>query len=777
MTASLGNVWPDDTAGGVVFLLDSRGATERKILLRSIEEHRPNGARFDVLDASLRQEKPVLVGADSGLPLDGADSRYFVPLRVSWQPSRTQPAASISLRDALAREPGAFRQRLLERRVPRPYEIVVGQGATLGELKRRLHEQRGGARIEADNLAGFVSRSALLALDRSERRLRGRRYKIPRMITEEVLGRPRLKAALAEIARESGRSIEDVNKEARSYLAEMAAGHTTFGMDLSAALGRYMYTRAFDPQIDLPAADLERIRRLMDAKPVAFGFTHKSHVDGFMLITMFHDLNLTPLHFFGGINMSFLGLGTLMKKSGAIFIRRSFQDNAVYKAVFRCYIDYLGEKRFPLLWAMEGTRSRTGKLMPLRYGMINYVASAYVRDTSPDLVMMPIALVYDQVPEVGDYDALQAGARKRPESASWFVDYIRRLKKPHGKIHVRFGHGVQLSDFVDLRQPGAALSQRDVQKIAFALAVDVNSVTPITVNSLITYVMLAHGHQALTMDELDGELVPLREWIRLSGLPTTADVSRWDGMILDRSLQLLAAHGVIDIDGSGLEPVYAIAASAARKAAYYRNGMIHFPVRSAIAELTLLTVGSTGAEALEQFRREALHLRDLLKFEFFFDGREEFIRSLERELELRAPGWRDIVVRGDTAARELVSSMPVILGHGTLRPFLEAYLLVAEALSMLPAGTPVDGKTLLARSHSLGRQRLLQHRIRCEESVSSSYFENAIQLAESRDLLGTAGDVQAGRQQFLQELTDAVSRTRFLASLADSRRYTARPNG
>jgi glycerol-3-phosphate O-acyltransferase len=163
--------------------------------------------------------------------------------------------------------------------------------------------------------------------------------------------------------------------------------------------------------------------------------------------------------------------------------------------------------------------------------------------------------------------------------------------------------------------------------------------------------------------------------------------------------------------------------------------MIHYPVRSAIAELSLLAVTATGEEALTQFHREALHLRDLLKFEFFFEGREEFIRSLEKELDLRSPEWRNMAARGEAAARELVSSLPVILGHGTLRAFLEAYLLVAEALSLLPHTTAVDSKMLLARSHALGRQRLLQHRIHCEESVSSSYFENAIKIAESRDLL------------------------------------------
>ena len=202
--------------------------------------------------------------------------------------------------------------------------------------------------------------------------------------------------------------------------------------------------------------------------------------------------------------------------------------------------------------------------------------------------------------------------------------------------------------------------------------------------------------------------------------------------------------------------------------------MIHYPVRSAIAELSLLTVTAHGDAALEQFRREALHLRDLLKFEFFFEGREEFLRSLEGELDARAPAWRDAVVRGRTAARALVASMPLILGHGTLRPFLESYLLVTEALSLEPPATSIDGKTLVARSHSLGRQRLLQHRIHCEESISSSYFENAIQIAESRGLLQPGAHVAAGRQLLLQELTAAVAGTNLLASLAQSRRYALR---
>jgi glycerol-3-phosphate O-acyltransferase len=230
---------------------------------------------------------------------------------------------------------GALRQRLLARRNPRSYQVIAGQSATLAALRRRLQAQRDSVEPNRDELADFVRKSAVLALDRAQRRLQGARYKIPRLLATEIFGRQRVQDALQRIATESGRTQVDVEREAHRYLKEMAAAHTPAGIDMAAALGRFLYTRAFDADIELAPGDLQRIRNLMNEKPVAFGSTHKSHIDGFMLVTMFHDHDMTPLHFFGGINMKFLGLGTLMKKGGAIFVRRSFQDNPVYKVVIK----------------------------------------------------------------------------------------------------------------------------------------------------------------------------------------------------------------------------------------------------------------------------------------------------------------------------------------------------------------------------------------------------------------------------------------------------------
>lgn len=767
MSAAAEHMPEPSAAAKCVYLLDWATATERSLLLEWIDARRGATERCEIVDLQVRQQPRRTPQPDPlGICMDAHPDGFFIPLRLVWAANAGSPVDRVTLRGLLR---GVLRPQWLARHKPGAWRVIEGRGATLADLRRRFLGQPGSGGADDAALAGFVRKSAVLALDREERRLLGIRYKIPRLLGTEILGRPRVVQAMRDIAAETGRDLDSVRREARACLNEMAAAHTPAGIDLAAALGRYLYTRGFDADIELAPGDLERIRELMNTKPVAFGFTHKSHVDGFMLVALFHDRDLTPLHFFGGINMSFFGLGTLMKKGGAIFLRRSFQDDPVYKVVFKNYIDYLGEKRFPLLWALEGTRSRTGKVMPFRYGMINYVASAYAHENSTDLILMPIAVTYDQIPEVDDYNALQAGATKRPESASWFLQYIRRLKRPHGKIHVRFGHGVQLSDFVRLRA-GGEVSKEDIQKIAFALAVDVSRVMPITVNALITFAMLTHGHQALTLDELVGELEPLRAWVKARALPATADLASWPDGILERSLQLLASNGVIRRDTSGLEPVYAVAPGAARMAAYYRNATVHFFVRGAIAEVALLAVQSTEAQATAEFRRQALQLRELLRFEFSFEEPAAFLQALEADLDSRLPGWLRAVEQGPAAIRNSLAALPIILSHGALRPFLEAYLLLAEALALQPPQQAVDRKALTARCLALGRQRLLQRRIRCEESVSSSYFENALELAARRGCLEPAANSAQARRDLLQELTAAVGKTQVLAALADSRR-------
>ena len=122
--------------------------------------------------------------------------------------------------------------------------------------------------------------------------------------------------------------------------------------------------------------DLQRVRDIVQTHPSMLLFTHKTYIDSIALTATLFENDFRMLHIFAGINMSFAGLGLLMRRSGGIFIRRKFQDKPLYKVVLRHYIGYLMEKRFPMTWAFEGTRSRTGKLMPPRYGLLKYVLEA-----------------------------------------------------------------------------------------------------------------------------------------------------------------------------------------------------------------------------------------------------------------------------------------------------------------------------------------------------------------------------------------------------------------
>ena len=761
-----------------VFLLECRSGVERRILMQWLKGQPAcvdidlSGKQVVVMRSRQKDSASAITAIAEWLesPLD----LYFLPVRILWSESDRAKASGVKLSRLVfgdRRTPGVISQRVLLWRDRNRAQALPAAGASVAELRDRLEIQDAGAGRDTGTLARFIYRQAMLALDRAERDVRGFRYKVPRLIEEEVLSKPRLVSALAREAERSGRGLEELLAEARVCLQEMAPQVSTFALDMMTAFGRYLYTRGFDSEVGCLPEDLERVRGLLRKHPVAFLMTHKSHIDGFLLWTLFHDLDFPPVHVFGGINMSFLGLGYLGRRAGAIFIRRNMAGDNVYKAVFKQYIDYLAEKRFPLLWALEGTRSRTGKLMPPRYGLINYVADSYLRQSTTDMVLLPVSVAYDQVPEVGDYIAEQRGVSKRPESASWFMQYISGLKNPFGKIHVRFGQGVALSQVIGEPRPGMKLSSLDIQKIAFQLAVDTNSVTPVLGSGLIAYVLSEHGTRAYFLSELQTELRAMLKYVRARSLPTAGIVELDDDEQLQVVLGQMVQTGLLQRFDEGSEPMYAIAPDSNVAASYYRNAIVHFLFVSAIAELCLLHVASNqGSDPLEVLQQEALRLRNLLKFEFFFAEKKEYLEALEHDLNLRMPGWRDKIEDGSAAVYQLLRQSQPLLAHGTLRPFLESYLVVAEALVLTPTTDLIDSKQLLKESMELGRQRVLQRRIQSQESVDKVYLENGILVAQDRDLLADDENARAGREGLYSELSALNRRTQFIASLAENRR-------
>lgn len=775
--------WPDAGDRRVVFLLDASSPLERRILEGWIERHRdeagPGGYEIATIPPSRRRGMPhdgrleTCVAASDGDPL-------LAPLRVAWEREKVEGVRPNPLRELLTvgdpRDPGRIRQAMILRRHPERCMIVAGEPAPLSALRERWRAAGGADPTHTTGLAEFVWRQAALALERAERRLRGARYKVPKLVREDILARPAFRAGVARLARETGRDEAKVSAEAAGYLREIAATHSPHVIDLTAHLIHVLYTQGYGA-LHFDRERLSELFSLTQRYPVVFLPSHKSNLDHLVLQYALHENGHPPNHTAGGINMNFFPVGPLVRRSGVFFIRRTFKDNPVYKFVLRQYIDYLVEKRFSMEWYIEGGRSRSGKLLPPRLGLLAYVVDAYRRGKAEDVFLIPVSIAYDQIQDVGDYVAEQRGAAKQKESFGWFVKLLRSLKRRFGDIHINFGEPLSVRSALG---PPAAPGEEPhpdedsiaLQKLAFEVAVRIDRVTPITPTSLVTLALLGVGDRALTLAEVCAVLRELVAYVRRRELPTTAALALDTPEDVRRALGALVDSGVVAKFDEGPETVYLIGPDKHLTAAYYRNTIIHFFVNAAIAELSLVHTAERGCEdAQGEFFEEALRLRDLLKFEFFFPDKDVFRTEIAAEVALHDARWQEALAIGGAEAAALLRRMQPFLAHRVLRPFLEAYQVVGDVLNRQPVDAPFDESDFLSRCLALGKQYQLQRQIRSAESVSRVLFQTALNLARNRGLVDPGGpDLAARRAVFAEEIRGAIRRVDAIDALDAGRR-------
>ena len=719
-----------------------------------------------------RLESEIAAGGD---PL-------MAPLRVAWFSASSDGLRHLSALDIVTmtdpRDPGPLRQRWTKARHPERARVVAGEPARLADLRRRWREGGGQDEAETTGLAEFVARQAALALERAERRLRGARYKVPRLVAEDILRRPAFRGGVARLARELGKPEEKVAEDAARYLAEIAATHDPFVIDVVAWLIRLLYTRGYGENIHYDKQRLESIYAKTQRHPVVFLPTHKSNLDHLVLQYVLHENGHPPNHTAGGINMNFFPIGPLVRRAGVFFIRRTFKDNETYKFVLRHYIDYLVEKRFSLEWYLEGGRSRSGKLLPPRFGMLAYVVDAWRRGKSEDVILLPVSIAYDQIQDVGEYVAEERGAGKERESFGWFLKVVRRLRRRYGDIHIRFGEPLSLRESFAAAQPHSGDEEPDerslaLQKLAFELSVRINRATPITPTSLVTLALLGVGDRSLTVEETAARLANLVDYVARRRLPTTEDIDLHRPEEVRRVLDHLVENGVVSCFAEGPEPVYAIRPEEFLTAAYYRNTVIHFFVTGSIAEVSVIAaMEAEGGDRLETFWSEAYALRDLLKFEFFFPNREAFREEMSQEMGLHDAGWEDKVRVGGKEAEALLLSIRPFNSHRVLRPFLEAYRVVGDSLARLAPGEHFDEARFISQCLALGKQYQLQRRVTRAESVSKVLFKNTLRLAANRRLLegGQGAETGERRREFSEEIRRAIRRVEAIDVLAAGRR-------
>jgi glycerol-3-phosphate O-acyltransferase len=758
-------------------LLDASTPVEREVLERWVNDARPNETPPDAVRTVNLPDSGADVNGSRLRALDetlnATDDPWLTPVRVVWRPVERNGRTEVHMRDVVLslgdpRHPRIRWQRWL-RSNPDRCRVVVGEPAQVSTLRKRWDGVSGEA-PEPDRFTQYVARQATLALERAETQLVGKQYKVPRLVREELLANARFRSGLRTLAERLGRDQETVTSESTAYLEEMVTGWSRLLVDLGVRLGRYNFRRSYDPELDLDENQVAEIREAAQTKPLVFLPSHKSNLDGLVMTVALHDSGLPRTHIFGGTNMAFWPIGPIFQHSGTVFIRRRIGDNDVYKFTLREYIAYLLEKRFSLQFYIEGTRSRTGKLSPPRLGLMNYVVDAYRQGRIDDVVLIPVSIAYDQIQEVGDFAREARGANKSAESIGWLIRAFREGSGRFGKIYVRFGEPLSLRDGLEAAGPSSteADERLALQKVAFEVSRRINAATPITATSLVTLSLLGAQGRALTLAQVVATVHDPLQYAISRHLPLAEHTELSSPEDIRQVLEELERHHVVMRYDEGAEPVFAIGPDQHLAAAFYRNTSIHFFLLGSIVQAALARAGQPGVEdPVATFWDAALSVRDLLKFEFFFEPREEFRAAIAAEVAMYDPEWEQHITTGPDAARDLLTSIRPFTAHSVLRSFLEAYGVVAAALVRHEADQ-LDEREFLAACLALGTQYRLQQRVASPESLSKPLFANGFKLAAAKGLLGADGDKDAQRC-FLDELRQAVRDVVVVAELSTAR--------
>jgi glycerol-3-phosphate O-acyltransferase len=588
----------------------------------------------------------------------------------------------------------------------------------------------------------------------------------------QLLAAPWYDQRLTQLANELGRDQDGVRREAAGYLREMAAMLDKRAVAAWRGFSRWLM-RAYDVLVD--EDQIAALRRLDRKATLAFAFSHRSYLDGLLLPEMIVANRLSPALTFGGANLNFFPMGGWAKRTGTIFIRRQIKDIPVYRFALRAYAAQLVQNHANLAWSIEGGRTRTGKLRPPVFGILRYITDAVDEIDGPEVYLVPTSIVYDQLHEVEAMTTEAYGAVKRPEDLRFLVRLALQQGKRLGRAYLDFGEPLPLRKRLEEMRADESGTGTEIERIALDVEHRINRATAVTPTAVVNLALLG-ADRSLSITEVLATVQPLASYIAARNWTVAGAADLTNRSTIRWTLHQLVASGVVNVYDAGTEAVWGIGEDQHLVAAFYRNTAIHILVDRAIAETALLAaaenaVTSTdGAVLPVAVRDEALRLRELLKFEFLFSARAQFEKDLADEVRLIGP-VEDTSKSADAAVvRGLLESADLLLAHLVLRPFLDAYHIVADRLAAYEDES-FDEDAFLTECLEVGKQWELQHRIASAESRSLELFKTALRLARHRELVDgfECRDVAQRRREFADEIATAIRRVNEIGELARRR--------
>lgn len=562
-----------------------------------------------------------------------------------------------------------------------------------------------------------------------------------------------IKRAIEDEAKSKNISLEKAEKEAYKILDEIAADVSHSSLRAADRFLRWLWNKLYSG-IDVQNAD--RVRKLaLEGHEIVYVPCHRSHIDYLLLSYVLYHQGLVPPHIAAGINLNFWPVGRMFRSWGAFFIRRTFKGNRLYSAIFREYLAELFHRGYSVEYFIEGGRSRTGRLLAPKTGMMSMTLQALQHNQTRPISVVPVYVGYEHVLEVDTYAKELRGAAKEKENAGLVLRVIKKLRNL-GQGFVNFGEPITLTNYLNHHFPEWREQNHEEKPQWFAPAVDViskqvminiNKAAAVNAMNLVGTALLSSRQRALSREQLLEQLGSYQQL--LQNVPYSNDVvlpSATPEEMLNHVLTLDRVGVLVEKDNFG--EIVRLERASAVLMTYYRNNIQHLFVLPSLVASIILHYEAIQKDLLVEAVGK---IYPFLKGELFLHYDEAAMQDkLNRIIEELAR--QNVIKSNDNFLSINKPKVRILqLWSAGMREILQRYYITVTILQKEPELSRVE----LEKESQLVAQRLsVLHGINAPEFFDKAVFSMFIANLKEQGYFDEEGN---GNMEKLEDLSSILS--------------------
>jgi glycerol-3-phosphate O-acyltransferase len=672
---------------------------------------------------------------------------FIVPVVFSYGKRREKKEKTIEeILFGQVENPDPLRRVLTFFRYSKKASVILARPVNLSEQLENSNAR------SHENISYNLRRELIDRINEEKRAIVGPVLKSREEIIVTVLRDAYLVKAMEEQAMAEKKDFKLVFKEARRYLREIAADYKDFYIDVWEKILSWLWNNIYDGVV-LDKEGLTRVRDISKRMPYVVVPCHRSHIDYLLLSYVFEKSSIQLPFVAAGTNLMFWPAGPIFRRSGAFFLRRSFKGNVLYGEVFAKYVKVLLKEGLPIEFFIEGGRSRTGKMVMPKYGMLSMIMQAYQEGISSDLAIIPVFIGYDRVMEEKSYLEELGGASKTKETATDVIRSSGVLRKRYGRVYVNIGETIFLKSYLASLEKSfddMTLPERQslYRKIGYEIVGEINKVSVVTPFSLIAAGLLCHYRRGMSHDDLMDIIDELYDYlsyrnVKFSSTFSNREKAVADALALSESSGLISKMGVEEEDEEEdvEEIVYSLDDNKRLNLEYYKNNILHFFVPLSFVATSILST-SEDTVSLYQIMEDYKFFKRIFKNEFIFDDEVDDVDEVNHVLNyMHDRGMISGEERGSEAWIEVRGK-----GRLSLRPFaglihnyIESYWVVIRGCSYIKKRARAE-RDFTKKIQQLGTRMYKKGEILRAEALSTSNYQSAMKFLRESEVLFISQD-------------------------------------